>query len=771
MAVLAGILGLMFLVLTMRLAYLQFIQTEKYQVLAQNNLVRVISIAAPRGEIRDRQGELLVDNKPVYTLSLSFLGVSEQKQDRVKRLLAEILSRDKNVAKSPAAWHSEIEARLAQQVRPFEPVKVAVDVTWETVVQVRERQAELPGVIVEEEPVRNYPHGELLAHVLGFVREMNESQLKLHQDEGYRMGDKYGQDGLENSFESYLRGEKGARQVEVDASGRPVAARGVKKPVSGSDLILTIDYRLQKATEQALVEGIKRARKKGYEEAKAGAAVVMNVRTGEVLAMASYPTYDPAIFADRLSDEEWQKINQAGALVNRALRLYPPGSVFKMVTAAAILENEIVDPEHRIKDPGYYMLGRTRFNDWKPGGHGRVDMRKALQVSCDTYFWKYGRAAGHREIARFAREFGLGQKTGIELPGERAGVVPTPEYKRENVKAYLMLYNEEFIQLEKKYERLLQEAENEQQRKKLRQEREEKLNALLDKYDWHLNWQTYDTLNMAIGQGDNWYTPLQLARYVSAIANGGILLKPYIVQKIIGPDGKVQKSFSTVVQGKVNISAENLKILQEGMHLVTLPPVGTACGVFAGFPLSAAAKTGTAEVAGHDNHALFAAYVPFEEPEIAVVAVVEYGGSGSGVAGPVVRDILDEYVKITRGWEEGKEEKATAQQRGHEERDDAYSPANEEQPGERTLENNEQPEASRPAGPTQAGETPAEDESNQQTLLSPGTGSGTATSQPAGTRQANQPSEVDESNQQALPPLNTNTGDENNAGESISEND
>lgn len=657
MTVLLAILGLIFAVLLGRLAYLQLVQTQKYQVLAQDNLVRIIPITAPRGEIRDRNGRLLVDNKPVYTLSLSFFGVSEQKKQEVKELLAQILSGDKKVGKPASYWLKEIDSRLEKQTRPYEPVKVAADISWETVVQVRERQTELPGVIVEEEPVRNYPCGELLAHVLGYVREMNEAQLEAHRDEGYRMGDKYGQDGLENSFESYLRGEKGARQVEVDASGRPVDVRGVKKPVPGSSLILTIDSRLQEATEKALADGIKRAQQNGYREAKAGAAVVLDIRTGAVLAMASYPTYDPSIFTDRLSEEEWEKISKTQALVNRALRLYPPGSVFKMVTAAAILENDIVDPEHFINDPGYYMLGPTRFNDWKPGGHGKVDLRKALQVSCDTYFWKYGRAVGHREIARYAREFGLGQKTGIELPGERAGVVPTPEYKRENVKAFLMLYNEEFVEVRKKYERLINAAPTDKQKEALAKERDKEIEALFNKYRWHLEWQTYDTLNMSIGQGDNWYSPLQLASYVAAIANGGTLYRPYIVKKIIGPDGSTEKIFKPVVRRKVNISPENIKIIQEGMHMVTLPPNGTAAGVFAGFPLTGAAKTGTAEVAGHDNHALFSAYVPFEKPEIAVVVVVEYGGSGSGTAGPVVRDILDAYVKISRG-EEWKQDKA-----------------------------------------------------------------------------------------------------------------
>lgn len=661
LTVLLIILAFIFAVLLARLAYLQLIETHRYQVMARDNLVRVIPITAPRGEIRDRNGELLVDNKPVYTLSLYFFGVSEKQQKEVENLLAQILQQDKNVGRAASWWLEEISTRLGKQTRPFEPVRIAKDVTWETVVQVRERQTELPGVIVEEEPVRNYPHGDMLAHVLGYVREMSDQQLEIHRENGYTLGDNFGQDGLENTFEKYLCGEKGARQVEVDANGRPVDLRGLMQPVPGSNLVLTIDSRLQKAAEQALVDGVARAKRNGYSNANGGAAVVLDVNTGEVLAMASYPTYNPSIFADRLSEENWAEVNKNNALVNRALWLYPPGSVFKMITGAAILENNVVDPEHTISDPGYYMLGRTRFNDWRPGGHGRVNFIRSLQVSCNTYYYQYGRAVGQPQISRFAKEFGLGQKTGIELPGEQAGVVPTPEYKYENTKAYLIRYNNELASINRKYESLINEAASENKKEKLRKERDKKINDLLIPYSFDLNWQTFDTLNMSIGQGYNSYTPLQLANMTAAIANGGTLYKPYIVRKIMDINGMTEMLYQPTQLSKVDISEESLALIQEGMHMVSQPPDGTAVGIFSGYPLTAAAKTGTAEVAGHDNHALFVSYVPYEKPEIAVAVVMEYAGSGSSAAGLVVRDILDAYYDITRGSQETEREASEGQ--------------------------------------------------------------------------------------------------------------
>jgi len=756
---LAGV-ALVFLVLLVRISFLQLVQTEEYRTLARNNYIRIVPVFAPRGEIFDRSGEKMVTNRPIYTVSINDINIKGTTYsvvlDRVgadtvqmAEQMARILVRDPEYLRraggkvkadgDPAAntrliaeqikeavgkkktelengrplelavvydpvavamlsgqqWNAygirvekktdmlshliallfpkgvfeeenayAVEQRIRDEIRSkkaYESVLVAEDIPMETVVELREKQLEMPGVVVDIQPTRDYPYDQLMSHALGYVQNIKSEQYEQHKDEGYLMNDLYGQNGLELIFESYLRGEHGARQVEVDTYNRPVRNLDMKPPVPGNDLVLTVDLEVQKAAEKALAEGVQRVQNAGYKLARAGAAVVIDVNTGAVLAMASYPSYNPGVFAN-LTNAKWQELQESKALLNRAISPYAPGSTFKMVTAAAILENNVVSPDHKISDPGYYMLGPKRFPDWKPGGHGMVDMRKALQESCDTYFWKYGHLVGEEAIAHYAKEFGLGQVTGIELPGEMAGVVPSPEHKYEVAKSMFIMYYDDFAgvrELNRRIEQIdnksKEAGENteerrrlEQQKKELESERDQELAEQLKKYEWDLKWQAYDTLNMSIGQGDNLNTPLQLASYVAAIANEGTLYKPYLVEKVISPDGELLKEFNKEARSQVQIKPENLKIIQEGMHLVTLPPNGTAAGVFSGFKQTAAAKTGTAEVydasSNHiGNHALLVAYAPYEKPEVAVAVMLEFGQAGSTYAGPVARNILDAY--------------------------------------------------------------------------------------------------------------------------------
>lgn len=582
----------------------------------------------------------------------------EKDTDMLSKLVA--LLHSKGVFEDESVY--QVERRIRNEIRgkmPYESLRVAEDIPLETMVELRERELELPGVVLDIQPMRDYPYDKLMSHALGYVQNIKADQYQEHKDEGYLMNDMYGQNGLELVYEKYLRGEHGARQVEVDTYNRPVRDLGMKNPVPGNDLVLTVDLEVQQAAEKALADGAARARKAGHEMARAGAAVVMDVNTGAILAIASYPSYNPGVFTN-LTTSKWQELQSSGALLNRVMSLYPPGSTFKMVTAAAILEEEVVDPGYRMPDPGYFVLGR-RYNDWKPGGHGSVDMRRALQFSCDTYFWQFGYAAGVDAIAHYAREFGLDQRTGIELPGEAKGRVPDPEYKYELVKNLRIRYHPDFANV-RDLNRRIEQVDNELQqtgisseqrrrletrKKDLVAERDEELETQLKKHAWDLEWQAFDTLNMAIGQGDNWYSPLQLVSYTAAIANGGTLYKPYLVQKVVSPNGEVLEEFDREERHRVDIKPENLEIIREGMHLVTVPP-GTASGVFNGAKYTAAAKTGTAEVfdaAGNkkDNHALFVAYAPFEKPEVAVAVILEYGDSGSGFAGPIARYILDTY--------------------------------------------------------------------------------------------------------------------------------
>jgi len=624
------IVSAIFLVLLVRLAYMQLVQNDKYSTLARENRMRLTTITAPRGEVFDRNGIKLVGNQPVYTVSLVNLGYEDA---GVVQRLAEILGMDPN----------EIILKIKQQNRKYEPVKIATMVPPETVTWIEEQRLELPGVVIDIEPLREYPNGNLLANVMGYVRQINEKQLAKNKDKGYKSGDPFGQDGLEYSFEYYLRGQDGGRQVEVDSMARPVRDLGVKEPVPGNNLVLTIDHKVQKAAEEALVRASQEALRQGYKEARAGAAVALDVRTGAVLAMASSPTYDPVKLSGVLSQKDYDEIFKSPwkPLLNRALMPYAPGSTFKMIVAMAGLESGKVDPQDAINCGGTFFLGRT-FNDWKPGGHGRTDMIKAIKVSCDIYFYQLGFRLGIDDIERVAREFGLGEKTGVELPGEESGVVPSPRAKIEQRLIYLDQDSRAKVQeIEQRYNDLLSRTNNENQRQAFLRNRSSELREI----DWELDWHDYDTIISSIGQGDNRYTPLELANYIATLANGGTRYKPYLVQRITDLNGKVIKENKPVELGRVGISPKTMAVVRQGMLEVTMPPDGTAYGFFKGFP-PVAAKTGTAEVYGHDSHALFVAFAPYDNPEIAVAVVVEHAGHGGSIAGPVAEDMLAAYFGL-----------------------------------------------------------------------------------------------------------------------------
>ncbi len=631
MKVLLIIVSAIFCVLVFRLVYMQLIQNDKYSTLASENRMRLITITAPRGEVFDRNGIKLVGNQPVYTVSLANLGLVDT-DDVIKRL-AEILGSDPK----------DIQEKINQQKRLYEPVKVATMVSPEIVTRIEEQRLELPGVVIDIEPLREYPNGQLLAHVMGYVRQINENQLAENKDKGYKMGDSFGQAGLEYTYESYLRGSDGGRQVEVDSKARPVRDLGVKDPVPGNNLILTIDHRVQQAAEEALARSSNEALKLGHKEAMAGAAVALDVRTGAVLAMASYPTYDPVKLSSVLSQQDFDEIFNSPwkPMLNRALLAYAPGSTFKMIVAMAGLESGIISPEDAISCYGTFFLGRT-FNDWKAGGHGRTDMIRALKVSCDIYFYQLGFRLGIDEIARVAREFGLGEKTGIEIPGEESGVVPGPVSKIEQRLYYLSANQRSKVkEIEQKYDDLLAKTNDDTERRTLQRKRSAELRAV----EWELDWHDYDTIISSIGQGDNRYTPLELANYIAAIANGGIRYKPFLVSKVVDPGGKVIKENNPIVLGQANVSPRTLAIARQGMLEVTTPPDGTAYGFFNGFP-QVAAKTGTAEVLGHDSHGLFVAFAPYENPEIAVAVVMEFAAHGSTAAGPVAEAMLAAYLGL-----------------------------------------------------------------------------------------------------------------------------
>jgi len=412
MQILLSIIGAVFLILVGRLIYMQLLQNDKFSTLASENRMRLITIPAPRGEVFDRNGVKLVGNQPVYTVSIVNLG---------KKDMGEVVTRLAAILGKPA---SDIQTKIDQQKSLYEPVKIATKVAPEVVTRIAEERMNLPGVVVDIEPVRDYPAGNILAHVMGYVRQINENQLEANKTDGYKPGDQFGQSGLEYTFQQYLRGMDGARQVEVDSMARPVRDLGVKEPVPGNNLVLTIDQRVQKAAEEALAKSSQEALRQ-YPEATAGAAVALDVRTGAVLAMASYPTYDAAKVSGELSAADYNQIfnNKTKPMLNRALLPYAPGSTFKMIVAMAGLESGKVTPSWAISDPGVFYYEGQAYHDWIAGGHsGRIDMLKAIKVSCDIYFYQLGLLAGIDETARMASV----KKPALNCPARRRGFCPAP---------------------------------------------------------------------------------------------------------------------------------------------------------------------------------------------------------------------------------------------------------------------------------------------------------------------------------------------------------
>lgn len=604
MKIFTGLLLILFIILLGRLGFMQIIEAKRYQTLATQNHQRLITVTAPRGEIFDRNGVRIVSNKPIYTISFVYLGL-EDTMPVIKRLSALLEGDGSFNGMNAKQIEQDIQERIKDNKRLYEPVRIAAKVSQETVNRIEEQRLELPGVNIDIEPVRYYPFGDLMGEVLGYVREITNEQLVENRIKGYHMGDSFGQVGLENFYEEYLRGEKGARQVEVDAQGRPVRDLGFKQPVSGNNLILSIDHRLQRVAQNAVVSAIEQARYLGYSKVPAGksvtgTAVVTDVHTGEILAMASVPSYDLNLFSGPLSASKYNQILNSGALRNHAIQTtYSPGSTFKMATASAFLEENIVDAGTVIYDPGYYKYKKS----WKLDGHGFIDVVKALKYSSDTFFYMFGVMAGPELMGKYALEYGLGMITGVDLPGEEAGRLASREVKKK----------------------------------------------MWSGNEWESQWREYDSMDMAIGQQENKFTAIQLANFVSAIANGGTIYRPQMVKRIIGIYGTELKNHQPEVIKNVGVSKETIEIMQKGMREVAITD-GTAAGIFWGVPYTVAAKTGTAEVgdAAKNNHAIFVAYAPYEKPEIAISVIIEYGGKGGAIAGPVARKILDAYFSYQK---------------------------------------------------------------------------------------------------------------------------
>lgn len=584
--VLAIIIILVFVALVSRLGYLQVIQGKYYGQKADGNRIRLAPIMAPRGMFYDRNGVPMVSNRPGFTVSL--LPLTGPVPDEIIAKVASILN----------ITTEEIKKKLSQHSGKFEPVRIKSDIGPDVVTKIEERRAELPGVVIEIQPIRNYVNNELAAHLFGYVSEINDVELEKSKAGEYNSGDIIGKFGLEKVYDRELRGVDGGNQVEVDVTGRPVNVLGRKEPIPGSNLTLTIDYKIQKAAEVAIDEQLTYLQTKSeFRNAKAAAAIAMNPKTGEILAMVSRPAFNPNLFSGGISSKDWKLLNENpnNPMDNKAISgEYPPGSTFKLVTGAAALELGKVTPEEKILDTGKHWI--IAKGNAEGEALGWINFKEALTKSDNVYFYEMGNRLGIDNLEKYARMFGLGVVTGVKLQGESEGLVANQKYKEK-------VYGE----------------------------------------DWYLS----ETFDAAIGQGFQLVTPLQVAVLMSEIANGGHRYRPYLVSKISSGKGETIKTFAPEEVGSIKLSDKTLGLIRESLRDVALEG-GTAGQAFRDFPVSIAGKTGTAENSHGSDHGWFIAYGPYEDPSIVVVVIVEQGGFGAGSAAPIARKIMEAAFNINQ---------------------------------------------------------------------------------------------------------------------------
>jgi penicillin-binding protein 2 len=579
-----------FLGLITRLVFLQIVEGERFTYLSENNRIRIKRVPGTRGMIFDREGQLLVDSRPSF--DLIFVPEDSERPETTLKLLAGYLRRD------PVELLKTFEENKNRAA--FDELVLGRDVDWAAVVAVETHQLELPGVSLRARPRRNYSDGPMAAHVLGYLGEINQKQLKLLKDQGYVLGDEIGQYGLERRWEELLRGQSGGQQVEVDALGRRVRVLHEVTDVPGYTVHLTLDRQLQETAYEAL---------KGKE----GTIVALDVHSGAILALASTPAFDPNTFARGIKADEWSGLikDQLRPLSNRATQgQYPPGSTFKIVMSIAGLEEGVIQPESFIQDPGFYSFGNRSFRDWKKGGHGAVNLHKAIVESCDTYFYQLGPKLGIDRIAKWANAFGLGEKTGIALDDERSGTIPSTEWKR----------------------------------KRYRQP-----------------WFPGETVSVAIGQGYVTVTPLQLANMMAAVANGGKLYRPYVVNKVESVDGATVREYGPEVIRTIELKPDTLKRVRAALADVVSAPHGTGAAARSQV-VSIAGKTGTAQVVEmkggyvkteqlayfNRDHAWFVSYAPVENPQVAIAVLVEHGGHGGDAAAPMAKKVFEKFIEVQK---------------------------------------------------------------------------------------------------------------------------
>ena len=577
-----------FVVLFIRLIYLQVVMGEEYYRMSLNNSIRLQNIDPPRGRIYDRQGNLLVDNRPAFDVDIT-LKDAEPLRPTLEKLSPHL----QTPADALLTQIKQTKGASAYQPRLLKP-----DVGRDTLAAIEVHKYDLPGVSVNVNLRRHYIHERLASHLIGYLSEISPAELKSGLFPDSRSGDLIGKFGAEKGYENFLRGKRGGRQVEVNANGLVVRILKTVDAEPGNNIFLTIDQHLQQRAE-ALLDGI------------VGAAVAIEPATGHVLALVSSPSFDQNLFVGGITHEQWDTLisNPFRPMSNRAIQgEYPPGSTYKIITALAGLEEGVIDDRTIFHCPGYYRFGNRVYRCWKKGGHGKVDIIKAVEESCDVFFYQVGERLGVDRLAWYAKAFGLGSPTGIFLDHEASGLVPTAAWKKRRT---------------------------------------------------GIPWQEGETLSVAIGQGFDLVTPIQMAIVAAAVGNGGKRFRPIILDRIQSPDGQVLQKIEPQLAGKLPVSKGNLDLVKQGLWRVVNADNGTARGSRLS-DIAISGKTGTSQVISRKEdealaeedvpvhlkaHAWFVAYAPSEHPTIAVAVVVEHGEHGSGAAAPIAKEMIKAYLR------------------------------------------------------------------------------------------------------------------------------
>ena len=588
-AVVGGVALVMFAVIFFRLWFLQVLSGDNYVAVARENRVRQIKIQAPRGEIVDRHGQPLVVNRNSLSIKVTPEKLPQDRAEReqVYRRLARLLGL------KPRRLERRVEREL--KALPYSKPTIKQDVNQDLVAFVLERQEDFPGVEPERESLREYPHGQIGAHLFGQVGEVSPEELKDTRFNGVSMGDRVGKAGIEAEYDRFLRGRNGAARVEVDALGKLTKTLKRVQPRQGKQLRLSLDLDVQRVAQEALAGGTGK-----------GAFAVMNVQNGEVIALGSQPSFDPNVFTKPITKKQLDALTSKDLgepLLNRAIQAgYPTGSTFKLITATAALESGHITPTTPLSDPGSLTVGGIKFENAGGVAHGVLSLVQALTVSSDVFFYQLGRDMNEKgmPLQEWGRRLGIGRRTGIDLPAEQPGRLPTPHWRDTWYKK-----------------------------------------KLADR-----PWSVGDNINLSVGQGDLLANPLQMAVAYATIANGGRVLRPRLGLRIEDATGQVLQQLDAPTARRVKIAAENRQAILEGLYGAANAPGGTSTPVFAGFPIPVAGKTGTAEHLGKADQSWYVALAPYPNPRYVVAVTDEAGGFGAETAAPMARRILAELLDV-----------------------------------------------------------------------------------------------------------------------------